>query len=260
MKCLTRLLAHPLTRGLSLDAAATTELRRRIIREKGFLRRLYGEWYGKIAAEIPAGTGEVMELGSGAGFIKDVIPEVITTDVHGWTGIDRVFSATEAWPFGNGSLRAVVMVDVLHHISRPRVLFSEAIRTVATGGRLVLIEPWNTPWSSRVYRHLHHEPFLPDASSWEFPESGPLSGANGALPWILFERDRVLFEREFPEWKILRSEVMMPLVYLLSGGVSMRGFLPGWAYPLCRAAERCLESGSRRCGMFALIVLEKRER
>jgi hypothetical protein len=42
----------------------------------------------------------------------------------------------------------------------------------------------------------------PDAADWSFPAVGPLSGANGALPWILFERDRARFEREFPQWVI----------------------------------------------------------
>ena len=56
---------------------------------------------------------------------------------------------------------------------------------------------WVTRWSRWIYGRFHHEPFDPQRADWEFPLSGPLSGANGALPWIIFQRDREQFEREW---------------------------------------------------------------
>jgi len=50
---LRRLLEHPLTRGCAIDDPATTLLRRRIVKEKAYLRRLYGEWYAMIRAALP---------------------------------------------------------------------------------------------------------------------------------------------------------------------------------------------------------------
>jgi hypothetical protein len=44
-----------------------------------------------------------------------------------------------------------------------------------------MVEPWVSDWSKFIYGHLHHEPFLPEASNWVIPAAGPLSGANGAL-------------------------------------------------------------------------------
>jgi len=64
---LKSLLLHPRTRGLDVDDPPTTEARRRIIREKPFLRRLYDEWYTEICDVLPSGKGPVVELGSGAG-------------------------------------------------------------------------------------------------------------------------------------------------------------------------------------------------
>ena len=90
-----------------------------------------------------------------------------------------------------------------------------------------MIEPWVTPWSRLVYTKLHYEPFDPEMAHWEFPESGPLSGANNALPWILFVRDRDQFEREFPMWSIQSMRPMMPIRYLVSGGVGFRALMPG---------------------------------
>jgi hypothetical protein len=120
-----------------------------------------------------------------------------------------------------------------------------------------MIEPWVTPWSGFVYSRLHHEPFRPEAEAWEFPSSGPLSGANGALPWIIFERDRLRFEQEFPEWRIRVIKPMMPFRYLVSGGIALRSLMPGQTFGLWCGLERVLRPWSRTLAMFAQIVLER---
>ena len=120
-----------------------------------------------------------------------------------------------------------------------------------------MIEPWGTPWSRFVYTRLHHEPFQPGTRSWELPTSGPLSGANGALPWIMFERDRIKFEQEFPHWRVELIKPIMPVRYLLSGGVSMRGFAPGWSFGLWTQLENALGRWSDQLAMFAQIVLRR---
>jgi hypothetical protein len=149
------------------------------------------------------------------------------------------------------------MVDVLHHLSAPRRFFAEAARCVRPDGAMVMIEPWVTRWSKLIYGNLHHEPFRPDACEWEFPTTGPLSGANGALPWIVFERDRAQFAREFPAWEIHRIEVGMPFRYLVSGGISMRSLMPNWSFALWRKLEDTLEPWMRTLGMFARITLRR---
>ena len=120
-----------------------------------------------------------------------------------------------------------------------------------------MIEPWVTTWSHHAYRRLHHEPFEPDAGQWHFPSNGPLSDANGALPWILFDRDRAKFKREFPSLKIESIMPMMPFRYLLSGGLSMRSLMPGWSFRTWRLLERLLQPWMNSWAMFARIVLVK---
>ena len=120
-----------------------------------------------------------------------------------------------------------------------------------------MIEPWVTAWSKQIYGKLHHEPFRPEAREWEFQSTGALSGANGALPWILFERDRAQFVREFPAWVLDKIEIQMPFRYLLSGGMSMRSFAPGWSFGFWRGLERALQPWMHCLGMFALIVLKR---
>ncbi len=43
----------------------------RIIREKGFLRQIYEEWYRLLIGHLPDGGGAVLEIGSGGGFLKE---------------------------------------------------------------------------------------------------------------------------------------------------------------------------------------------
>jgi SAM-dependent methyltransferase len=250
-------LTHPLARGLDLDDPRTTALRRSILRDKKFLRKVYEEWYESIAAALPPGAGPVLELGSGAGFLGDYIPDLITSDVLPTPGVSVVLDA-HALPFRDGSLRAVVMTNVLHHLARPRRFFAEAARCVRPGGAAVMIEPWVTAWSKLVYTKLHHEPFDPAASEWGFHPSGPLSGANGALPWILFVRDRARFEREFPVWQLQSVRPIMAFRYVLSGGVSLRALMPGWTFGFWRGLENCLRPWMSTWGMFAEIVLTRR--
>jgi SAM-dependent methyltransferase len=254
---LRRLLAHPRTRGLDLDDPRTTSLRRSIIREKDFLRALYVEWYREIAEALPVGDAPVLEIGSGAGFLGDFVPGLITSDVMGIPGLSLVLDG-RALPIGTGALRGVAMTEVLHHIPDPVAFFAETARCVAPGGRVVMIEPWVTPWSRFVWGRLHHEPFEPEARSWTLPPSGPLSGANGALPWIVFERDRDTFCERFPEWEIHSIRVSLPFRYLVSGGVSMRTLMPGWSFGAWSRLEAWLAPWMESIGTFARVELVRR--
>lgn len=251
MSFLQEVLGHPLTRGLAVDDPRTTLLRREIIQGKAFLRALYAEWYERICGSLGK-NNDVLELGSGAGFLQQFLPGVITSEVFATPGVKLIANACNL-PLKAQSLDAIVMTDVFHHIPDVGRFLGEAARCIRPGGKLIMIEPWRTAWSEWVYTHLHSEPFSPE-SEWVIPNTGPLSGANGALPWIVFQRDRALFEARFPQWHIKKIEPMMAFSYLLSGGVSMRSFMPGWMYRPVRAIERGL--GQKHSAMFALIELE----
>lgn len=121
-----------------------------------------------------------------------------------------------------------------------------------------MVEPWVSGWSKLIYTRLHHEPFLPEAASWKIPPSGPLSGANGALPWIVFVRDRARLAGMFPELQIDAIRPMMPFRYLVSGGVSMRSLMPGVLYGAWKGLESLLSPWSRSLGMFTLIDVRRR--
>ncbi len=158
-------------------------------------------------------------------------------------------------PFKDKSLRAIVFINVLHHISNPDLFFQDAARCVKNGGSIIMIEPWVSPWSRLIYDKLHHEPFDPLSPSWTLPQSGPLSGGNDALPWIIFQRDRERFNQQ-SNWEVKLIKLMMPFRYLLSGGVSMRNLLPAWGNRPLRFLETSMPPRlMKKTAMFAVVVL-----
>jgi SAM-dependent methyltransferase len=251
-------LAHPLARDLRLDDAASTTRHRDIIEQKPFLKRLYGEWYDRMIAAVPPGEQPLLEVGSGAGFLGTQLPHLVTSDLVPLPGVMLVLDARRM-PFGTGTLRAILMTNVFHHISRPRAFLAEAARVVPPGGAVIMLEPWLSWWSRLVYGNFHDEPFDPSAAQWEFPDGGRLSSANGALPWIVFQRDRATFEREFPEWRLdaVDLSVGAPLRYLLSGGVSLIGLTPAGSFGAWRLVERALAPFMSHFAMFAMIRLTR---
>jgi len=248
--------AHPLLRGLDLDSESLFIAQHKILRRKQFLKKIYLDFYSLIKNQLPDEKRKVIELGSGAGFMNELVPQTVRTDVFFHPYIQIVLDGA-APPFPDESLDAVVALNVFHHIPKVRSLLSSVSRILRPGGRIVMVEPWVSTWSKKIYKHLHQEPLDWMADQWEFLTSGPVSGANQALPWIVFQRDREIFEAEFPRLRIVKIQPMMPFRYLLSGGVSSWIGLPGFLYQPVKIFENLFARGMDRWAMFALVVIEK---
>ena len=108
---------HPLKREIDLDLPETTLRRRRIIEKKSFLRKFYHECYLSVAKSLPRHVdGPILALGSGAGFLKEHIPGLLTSEIITVPNLDLILDGTKL-PFSSNTLGGVVMIDVLHHIS-----------------------------------------------------------------------------------------------------------------------------------------------
>lgn len=239
-----------------LDAPERTLFHKQIIKEKRFLKKLYEEWY-KVFTDLKPllPQGKIVELGSGGGFLKEIDPEVLCSDIIELPTNDLTFSALEM-PFGQNELSAIFMIDTFHHIPDAALFLKEVNRVLKKDGMLVMIEPANSFWGRFIYKNFHHEPFDPEAG-WTIPAAGPLSGANGALPWIVFERDREIFEARFPNLEILETKHHTPFRYLLSGGVSYKQFVPGFTYPFFSWFDKTIPLVSQKISMFVTIKLKK---
>ena len=257
-KKLNRIFIEPSAGNIDLDAPENTLRRADIIQGKPFLKQFYQDCYISISKLLPGKIkGPVVELGSGGGFLKHYIPGLITSEILAIPTVDIQFDG-QSMPFAGASVRAVVMLDVFHHIPRPATFLSQAAHILKPGGRLIMIEPWVTAWSRFVYRYLHHEPFDPEVKDWHFQKGGPLTSANSALPWIVFDRDRQKFEDRFPEWQVKKISLHTPFCYLLSGGLVFKSILPAGCYPLCRRFENWLQPFNHLLSMFATIVLQRK--
>ncbi len=238
-----------------LDDPNRTALHGELIKSKPFLRKIYQKWYSELMEQRGRSPGKQVEIGSGGGFLKEVLPEVITSDIMPVPGCDMVFSA-EQMPFADGEVSTIMMVNVFHHIRRPTGFLEEAFRVLAPGGRIVMIEPANTAFSRLIYTRFHHEDFDTRAG-WTIKGTGPLSDSNQALPWIIFERDRHKFETDFPGLRIEKIRYHTPFLYLVSGGLSYRSLLPGWAFGAIAGLERLLAGLNGRLALFQTITISK---
>lgn len=256
-KALKAFLSHPLVSSVDPDSAEYHLIRAKIIQQKPLLMRIYLQWYRILGKSIPKDMGGiVVEIGSSSAFSKQVMRGVITSDIVDTSRVDIVLDG-QYLPFKNDSLRGIVMVDVFHHIPNVELFLRAAAKCVKTGGVIAMIEPWATLWSALIYKYLHHEPFNKYTPSWRIQQGRPLTFSNQALPWIVFKRDRKIFEKKFQEWKIASITLHSPLRYLLSGGVSLRSLWPDKLYSVLRFTEYLLMPLNKYIAMFATIVLRK---
>jgi hypothetical protein len=93
---------------------------------------------------------------------------------------------------------------------------------------------------------------------WDVPTVGPMNGANQALSYIVFERDRAEFERCFPDLSIVHHEICGNyLGYLLSGGLNFRQLLPNWGTPLLPMMQALLSPFDRWLALHHIVVIRK---
>jgi SAM-dependent methyltransferase len=226
------------------------------------LRTLYGEWYGRISAALPPPSlGPRVELGSGPGFARSFVPDLELTDLVKAPWHDREISA-EALPYADASLGAIVLFDVLHHVSTPRQFFAEAARVLKPGGRIVMCEPYIGPMSYPVYKFMHEEPvemFVDPLNPAAKMSGNDPFDSNQAIPTILFGRSRAVFEREFPMFEVRSVERLAGLSYPASGGFSRGPLLPQALWNALHGLEARLPAAAfRLLGFRLLVTLEKR--
>jgi SAM-dependent methyltransferase len=246
--------------GLRETTLARFEQHREAWRDDEALRTLYNRWYERVREKLPPQrVGPWLELGSGPGFAKGVIPELELSDVVRAPWHQYEVDA-EALPFADTSLGALVLFDVLHHLARPAAFFAEAVRVLRQDGRVVLCEPYVSALSFPVYRLFHEERLDFTVEPLDgAPASGddPFDG-NQAIPTQLFVRRRAELRRRFPELRLLEVETLAGPSYPASGGFSRRALLP---IPLWRALlaveDRLPSAAFRLIGFRLLAVMER---
>jgi SAM-dependent methyltransferase len=230
------------------------------LREKKCLHDIYVEIYNKIMklrdTYLITG-GDVLEIGSGGSFMRELFPEVIASDIVKIDHLNLVLNA-EHLPFGNQTLDAIVAVHVIHHIPDITKFLSEATRCLKRGGGVICVEPFWSPVAKILYKKIHPEPFDETTKSWQLPESNKnWTNSNQALSFILLKRDRDKFAECFPEYEVVGQEPFGFLRYLMTGGLWLEPKLPPLAFPLLKALEWLLKPLMPLLAIHHVFVLKK---
>ncbi len=184
---------------------------------------------------------------------------VLSTDIVAAPDLDFITDAQELG-LRTDSVRVVYAQNVFHHLAEPRRFLHELERVLVPGGGAVLLEPYYGPVASFVYKRLFTgEDFDKSVEEWETPMAGPMHGANQALSYVVFVRDRARFGSQFPALEIVHCSTLPNyLRYVVSGGLNFRQLLPDVAITPLRTLEWILRPLRPLLALHQLIVLRKK--
>ncbi len=261
LKKIIRFLADPRLKGIDVDSDELVKVHRQIMIEKPMMNEVFKGFYDQCMDfdnQYFTGTGQRIEIGAGVSFFKDVYPEIISTDIKEAENLDRVLNAQDM-DLEDNSVRAFYGLNCFHHFPQPRTFFKELERSLHSGGGCVLIEPYYGPVAAKMYKNLFDtEIFEINQKEWE-SDSGFMNGANQALSYMVFVRDRLQFEKEFRGLEIVEIKVMNNYMrYLISGGLNFRSLLPSFLSPIIRFKEFLFRPLNRFLGLHYAIVIRKK--
>jgi SAM-dependent methyltransferase len=216
------------------------------------LRTVYQEWFEQLVRCVE-GLHPIVEIGAGPGFFKEYFPQLISTDVVPTPYVDVVCDAGSL-PFQSGSVGALVMVDVLHHLPKPLEFLAEAGRILHSGGRLAMIEPWITAPSYLLYRYFHHEECSLSVNVRRpFGELGKRAlDGNAAIPFKLLKQCKP----GAPSLRLLQASPFLGLPYLATLGFRSARPIPRAVIGMAKVSERLLSPLRRWASTRVLIVWE----
>lgn len=224
---------------------------------KPALRALYGQWFDEINHNLTAGIS--VEIGCGISRLKERIPDVVTVDIVKLSWTDAVCDAHEL-PFRSGSIGNLILFDVLHHLSTPMIFFSEASRVLEPGGRIIIMEPYISPFSWLIYKFFHPEPVL---MNYNLFDSGMVKSSNRpfdsnqAISTLIFFRFLKQWEERFPEFVVKTRKKLALIAYPATGGFGGRQLLSDRLIILTHSMEKYLGFSAFLTAFRVFVVIEK---
>jgi SAM-dependent methyltransferase len=263
MKWLIDLLRDPSTDNVDVDGAGRLDAHSKMLSRKRMLREVFTDFhhcFRRLDQKYFSAQGTRIEIGAGIAPIRDSYPDVLATDVVGGSQIDRVLDA-EDMDLPDRSVRAIYGQNCFHHFPHPERFFAELERVLQPGGGVILLEPYYGPFATFLFKRLFRtEGFDKDYPSWETPIAGPMNGANQALSYIVFIRDRTEFKKKHPALKIVHQELCPNyLKFPLSGGMNFRQLCPDWMSSVVDVLQFIILPVKRWAALHHVVVIRKED-
>jgi SAM-dependent methyltransferase len=227
---------------------------------KPILKTIYRDLY-QLAAKHLSGlpNPKIVELGSGMGHIREVIPNAIRTELFPYPWIDQIENAYKL-SFEAESVSDLISTDVFHHLKYPGTALNEFHRVLRKGGRVILLEPCMSLLGLLVYGAFHVEPvavtkkigwFAP--GGWS-PDDMDYYAAQGNATRIFVGEK---YRPQLTAWKSVKTIRLSALAYAASGGYSGPQLYPTGMYPAIKSFEKILDLFPSLFATRLLVVLKK---
>lgn len=261
MRPLLDVLREPGVEVLDMDGEDRIAVHRAILQRKRMFLKVFVEFhkvFRSLEQQYLSGEGVAIELGAGVAPMRDSYPDVLSSDIVFGRHLDCVLDA-QRMALRAESVRVIYGQNCFHHFPEPAKFFAELQRVLVPGGGAILLEPYYGPVASFLFTRLFRtEGFDKSSPAWETPVTGPMNGANQALSYIVFERDRGEFETKFPQLCIVHHGLLGNyLKYFASGGLNFRQLLPDASISFVDAIERLLSPLNRWLALHHVLVLRR---
>lgn len=228
--------------------------------QKPLLQKLYADFYSLIAKNLSnLPDAKIVELGSGLGNIRNVIPNCLRTDLFPNPWIDQIENAYKL-SFADESISDLILTDVFHHLRYPGTALQEFARVLRKGGRVIMLEPYMSALGLLVYGIPHDEPIaIINKIKWEAPEGWSPENidyyaAQGNATRIFVGNT---FRSELIDWHKIKTMRLSATAYVASGGFSKPQLYPTSMFPLIKKLEKVFDLFPTLFATRLLVILEK---
>jgi SAM-dependent methyltransferase len=243
-----------------LNHKTIDRINRDIYKKKKIIKLVYKNYYLLIKNNLLKKKNyHILEIGSGGGNIKKVIPECITSDQFRNKNIDSIENIYKI-KFNNNSLSNIILIDVFHHLEYPLVALNEIDRVLIKHGRLIMIEPAMGLIPRIIYKIFHYEPNgfnIKINKRKKLPINFNFNKyfASQSFPWRIFFLNELKLKKKF---NINKVTLFSDFAFLLSGGYSYRSFYPEKLYPVIKYIDKFLSIISLRIFSSRMLVVIKK--
>jgi len=229
--------------------------------KKPLIREVYKDFYKLVSKKlIPAKKGQTLEIGSGIGKIKTVIPDCLTTDIFNSNYVEKkenIYSLN----LKSNSIKNVILIDVFHHLRHPNTALKELHRVLESNGRVIIFEPSLSILSLLVYGVFHHEPLglfkeivLDAPNNWDYNQDQYYAAQGNAFRLFQMKEEPEIFN----SWKINNIKRFSKFSYVTSGGFSKKQLYPDNLYPFMKRIDTLLDIAPIFFSTRMIAVLDKK--